>query len=458
MTTAAVVLAAGKGTRFKSDLPKVLHTAAGRTMLRWVLESLRPLALDRIVVVVGHHADLVRAEADSADLPGVVTVEQTVQNGTGHAVRVAAEAGVLDDIETVVVLPGDAPLLTSSALRSLLDAHGEHDVTLLTTTLADPTGYGRVVRSDGRVARIVEERDASSDERTVREVNTSMYVFRREALVAELGNLTTHNDQGEEYLTDVVAPLAAGKRGATTFSVPAHIVVGVNDRAQLADAAALLRRRILDGHMRNGVTVIDPVTTYVEADVAIEADATVLPGTHLEGATTIARGATVGPNCRLVDTAVGAEATVTYAVALGAQIGPRVSVGPFAYLRPGARLEAGAKAGTYVEIKNSTVGEGSKVPHLAYIGDASIGRNVNIGAGTITCNYDGFDKHRTTIEDDVFIGSDTMLVAPVTIGRGAVTGAGSAITTDVPADALAVERAEQHNVEGWAERRRSQKS
>ena len=458
MTTAAVVLAAGKGTRFKSDLPKVLHRVAGRSMLRWVLEALRPLGMDRVIVVVGHHADAVRAEAQAADIPGLMTVEQVHQNGTGHAARVVAEAGALDGVDTVLVLAGDSPLLTTSALSGLLRVHGTHDLTILTTHLDDPTGYGRVVRDAARrVSRVVEERDASTEERAIREINTSMYAFRRNPLVEQLGKLTTDNDQGEEYLTDVVAPLAAGDGGATTFSVPAELVGGVNDRAQLADAGTVLRRRILDELMRSGVTVVDPAATYVDAEVTIEPETTLLPGTHLEGSCVIARGATVGPNCRLVDTSVGEGATVTYTVSLGAQVGERASVGPFAYLRPGALLEAGAKAGTYVEIKNSTVGPGSKVPHLSYIGDATIGRDVNVGAGTITCNYDGLAKHPTEIGDGAFIGSDTMLIAPVSIGDGAVTGAGSAIAQDVPAGALAVERAEQRIVEGWADRRRSRR-
>ena len=457
-TTAAVVLAAGKGTRFKSDLPKVLHPVAGRTMLRWVLEALRPLAVQRVVVVVGHRADAVRAEAEAAGIEGLCTVLQAEQNGTGHAMRMVAEAGVLDGVDDVLVVPGDTPLLTAGVVEGLLVAHREaagRACTLLSTVFDDPTGYGRIVRdADGAVTGVVEERDATPAQRAIREVNTSGYVFARGPLVERLGQLTTDNDQGEEYLTDVVAPLAAGPGGAGTHVVEPGVVAGVNDRAQLADAGAVLRRRILDDLMRSGVTVVDPASTYVDATVSVQPDVVLLPGTHLEGSTAVAAGATVGPGCRLVDTRVGEGATVTYAVALQADIGPQASVGPYAYLRPGTWLAEKAKAGTYVEIKNSTVGPGSKVPHLSYIGDARIGSGVNIGAGTITCNYDGYRKHGTDIEDGAFIGSDTMLVAPVTIGRGAVTGAGSAITEDVPAGALAVERNTQRVVEGWADRRR----
>ncbi|HVM19100.1 MAG TPA: bifunctional UDP-N-acetylglucosamine diphosphorylase/glucosamine-1-phosphate N-acetyltransferase GlmU [Egibacteraceae bacterium] len=455
MTTAAVVLAAGQGTRFKSDRAKVLHAAAGRSMLRWVLEALRPLALERIVVVIGHQGEDVAAEAESAGIPALVTVRQEHQNGTGHAVRMVSEAGVLDGIDDVLVVPGDAPLLTTDVLAALLDGHRDRaaSVTLLTTQLADPTGYGRVLRNGDAIAGVVEERDATDAERAITEVNTSMYVFDVEALRPALQALTTDNAQGEEYLTDVVGPLASA--GATTVSAPAEVVAGVNDRSQLAAAASELRRRILNDHMVAGVTIVDPSSTYVGAEVRIEPDATLLPGTHLEGATAIGAGAAIGPDSRLVDATVEAGATVTYSVVLEASVGPRASVGPFAYLRPRARLEQRAKVGAFVEMKNSTVGEGSKVPHLSYVGDTTIGRDANIGAATVTVNYDGFNKHRTVIGDGARVGSDTMLVAPVTVGDHAYTGAGSVITKDVPPGALAVERTEQRIIEGYAERHRA---
>jgi bifunctional UDP-N-acetylglucosamine pyrophosphorylase / glucosamine-1-phosphate N-acetyltransferase len=452
-TTAAVILAAGKGTRFHSDLAKVLHPVAGRTMLRWALEALRPLGLDRVVVVVGHQADAVTAEAEAAGVPGLITVLQAEQNGTGHAVRTAFDAGALDAVDTVLVLPGDVPLLDAAALRSALDEHADAAATVVSFVLDDPTGYGRVVREpDGGVAKIVEHRDASSDERAVTEVNSSIYAFAGPALRAALDGLTTNNDQGEEYLTDVIAPLTAHGVGAVV--VDAELVAGVNDRAQLAEAGAVLRRRILTQHMRNGVTIVDPAATYVAADVEIGVDATLLPGTHLEGATRVGAEATIGPDSRLVDSVVEDGATVTYSVLLEASIGPGATVGPFSYLRPGTRLERTAKVGAFVEVKKSTVGEGSKVPHLSYIGDTEIGRDANVGAATVTVNYDGFDKHRTVIGDGARVGSDTMLVAPVTVGAGAFTGAGSVITKDVPDGALAVERTEQRNIEGYAERKR----
>ena len=456
MATAAVVLAAGKGTRFRSERAKVLHEVAGRTLLRWVLEALRPLGLARTVVVVGHQGDDVAAEAAAAGLPGLVTVRQPEQRGTGHAVRCAVEAGALDDVDTVLVVPGDVPLLRSDDLRDVLAAHERSgdEVTLLTARLADPSGYGRVLRdAHQRVIGVVEHRDASDAQRRIDEICTSVYAFRRESLAAELGSLRTDNDQGEEYLTDVIAPLA--ERGAGAVVGDAESVAGVNDRVQLAAAGAVLRRRILERLMLDGVTVVDPAATYVGADVSVGVDTVLLPATHLEGRTRVGRGAVVGPSSRLVDAVVADGATVQASVVIEAEVGPDAVVGPFSYLRPGTRLGPRAKAGTFVEMKNTTVGAGSKVPHLSYMGDATIGEGANIGAGTITCNYDGRAKHPTVIGDGAFIGSDTMLIAPVVIGARAVTGAGSAITKDVPDDALAVERAEQRHVPGYATRHRS---
>lgn len=455
MTRSAIVLAAGKGTRFRSDKAKVLHPAADRTLLRWVLEALRPLALDRVVVVVGHQADEVRAEAETARLPGLVSVVQHEQRGTGHATRVAMEDGGVDKNGLVLVVAGDTPMLEPEPLARLLDSVEGRNAALFSSVVADPTGYGRIVRAaDGAVSRIVEERDATVEERAIDEVNSSIYAFDAAALAARLAELTTDNAQGEEYLTDVIAPMAADG-GVEAVPAPAGMVAGVNDRVQLADAGSALRHRVLEQLMRDGATVVDPSATYVGADVVVEPDAVLLPGTHLEGRTRVRRGATVGPNSRLVDAEVGEGATVAYSVALGADIGPDVAVGPFTYLRPGTRLRRGSKAGAFVEMKNSDVGEGSKVPHLSYVGDTEIGRDANIGAATVTVNYDGFAKHRTVIGDRARIGSDTMLVAPVTVGADAYTGAGSVITEDVPNGALAIERSEQQTIDGYAERRRA---
>jgi bifunctional UDP-N-acetylglucosamine pyrophosphorylase/glucosamine-1-phosphate N-acetyltransferase len=452
MTRAAVVLAAGKGTRFRSELAKVLHPIAGRPMVAWVLQALRPLHLDRVVVVVGHQGDQVIAEAKAVEGLNVHAVHQAEQRGTGHAVRVAFESGALDGVDQLLVVPGDAPLLSRAPLAELFAAQPGNGVALMSTTLDDPTGYGRIIRdSEGRVVRSVEERDASPPQRAITEVNTSVYVFDARLVAEHLTRLGTDNEQGEEYLTDVIELMADA--GIVAVSAPQRSVGGVNDREQLARAAAELRAEMLATLMREGVTVVDPSATYVDAGCVVEPDAVLLPGTYLEGNTTIRRGAVIGPNTRLVDTAVEAEATVTFTVAVSARIGPGAQVGPFCYLRPEARLEERAKAGAFVEVKQSVIGPGSKVPHLSYIGNTTIGEHSNIGAATVTVNYDGRRKHHTTIGDRVRIGSDTMLIAPVKVGDDAYTGAGSVITRDVPAGALAIERTEQRNIEGYAARR-----
>lgn len=452
--TAAIVLAAGKGTRFKSDLAKVLHRAAGRTMLHSILEALRPLELGQVVVVVGHQRDDVEAEARSAGLDHLVTVVQEEQLGTGHAAGIGLEP-LNDGIERVMVLPGDTPLLTSATLEGLLDAAtGDHDGALLTIELEDPTGYGRVIREDGDVARIVEEEDATDEQRRIGEVNAGMYVLPRAALADAVGELDADNAQGELYLTDVAEVLAGRGVRIAGHAAPADEVAGVNDRSQLAEAAAVLRQRVLQRLMEDGVTVIDPATTYVDVDVEIGVDTVVLPGCVLEQGTRIGSGVSLGPNCRLRGTTVEDGAEVTYTVAFDASIGPDATVGPFTYLRPGTRLERGAKAGGFVEVKKSTIGQDAKVPHLSYVGDAEIGAGVNFSAGAITVNYDGTDKHRTVVEDGAFVGCDTMLVAPVTVGAGAFVAAGSTITDDVPPDALAIARQRQTNKEGWAADRR----
>lgn len=452
MATAAIVLAAGKGTRFKSEVPKVLHRVAGRSLLGHVLEAVRGLDLDQVVVVVGHGADDVRAEVEAAGLPNATTALQAEQLGTGHAVQMGLGA-LADGIDDVIILAGDTPLVTTATLRPLMDG-SQGSAAVLTAVLADPEGYGRIVRDGESVARIVEHRDASPAELAITEWNTGMYRLPLAALRSAVAGLTTQNDQGELYLTDVIADLHGSGTLVRAVVADAAEVVGVNDRVQLAETGTALRRGHAEHLMREGATIVDPASTWIDATVTVGIDATILPGTILEGATTIAANATVGPNSHLVDTTVGEGAVVRQTVAQGASIGPEANVGPWTYLRPGAVLERGAKAGGFVEIKKSVIGEGSKVPHLSYIGDATIGKDVNVGAGTITCNYDGFNKHQTVIGDGAFIGSDTMLIAPVEIGPGAVTGAGSALAHDVPADALGIERNKQQIVEGWAGRQR----
>lgn len=426
---AVVVLAAGQGTRMRSETPKVLHAICGRTLIGHVLAAVEPLDAERVLVVVGHGRDEV-----AAALPRYATpVVQAEQNGTGHAVRLALDT--LPSLDgPVLVLYGDMPLLTTATLRAMFAAH-TGDLTLLTAVEPDPTGYGRILRdAGGRVTGIVEERDATPEQRAIGEVNAGVYVFDAVALRAALTKLSTDNAQFEEYLTDTVAILGGG----VGVTADATEVSGVNDRAQLAAAGAALRDRVLAEAMRNGVTVVDPATTWLDVTVSLAPDVTIEPYTRLRGATRVESGAVVGPFAEVVD----------------ATVGPDARVGPFTYLRPGTVLGPRAKAGGFVEIKASSVGADSKVPHLSYVGDATIGERSNIGAATVVVNYDGVAKHKTVIGDDVRIGSDTMLVAPVEIGDGAYTAAGSVITKDVPAGALGVGRAYQRNVEGWVARRR----
>ncbi len=457
----AIVLAAGEGTRMRSQTPKVLHEIAGRSMLGHVLAALEPLSPERTAVVVGHGREHV-----TTSLPtGVTAVVQEQQNGTGHAVRVALEAvadpsgAAPDDPQAmVVVVPGDAPLLTPGTLTALCSRHREQHAaaTLLTATLDDATGYGRVVRDGGSVRAVVEQRDADEATLAIHEVAVSVYAFAAGALRDALGRLTTDNAQGEEYLTDVVALLVADGAVVQAHSSPAPAeTMGVNDRVQLAAAGRLLNARLVEQAQRSGVTVVDPATTWLGLDVTLEPDVTLLPGTRLVGATSIGRGATIGPDSTLTDTTVGEGARVRCTTADGADIGPGCEVGPYTYLRPGTRLAANVKAGAFVEMKAATIGAGSKVPHLTYVGDAEIGTGSNIGCATVFVNYDGVTKSRTTVGDHVKIGSDTMLVAPVTVGDGAYTAAGSVITDDVPPGAIGVARARQRNVEGWVERRRA---
>jgi bifunctional UDP-N-acetylglucosamine pyrophosphorylase / glucosamine-1-phosphate N-acetyltransferase len=457
---AVVVLAAGQGTRFRSDLAKVLHRAAGRTLVGHVLEAVRPLGAGQVAVVVGHQADEVTAEVEAMDIPGLTTVVQAEQRGTGHAVQQAIPA-LGAGIERVMILPGDTPSLTADQLAALADA-GQPDgadgpaAAMLTAELAEPDGYGRVLRGvDGSVERIVEHRDASDAERAVSEINAGMYVFPRVDLEQALARLDDDNAQGEVYLTDVVGILTAGEHRVAAVIAPEDLIAGVNDRAQLAVAADGLRRRHLHHLLTEvGVTIVDPATTYVDVDVEVGRDTVLLPGTILEQGTRIGERAVIGPNSHLTRCEVGDDATVHSSRAADAVIGDAVSVGPFSHLRTGTRLEARSKVGAYVETKNAEVGAGSKIPHLAYIGDATVGTGVNIACGVITVNYDGTTKSHTTVQDGAFVGCDTMLVAPVTIGEGAYTAAGSTITDDVPAGALAIARSRQTVKEGWAQQRR----
>jgi len=451
-----IVLAAGQGTRMKSDLPKVLHPVAGAPLVRWVVDAVLGMEPDETVVVIGHGADDV-----AAALPDRVgTVVQEEQDGTGHAALVALEA--LGDVEgdTVVVVPGDTPLITTETLTELISAHRglEPAVTLLTARLSDPTGYGRVIRDDaGEVVGIVEERDADDEQRGINEVAVSMYAFAGGELVRALNEVGTSNDQGEMYLTDVVGILAAEGAPIASAAAPSIEVAGVNSHDQLAEVGGELRSRLNREWMRAGVSMLDPGRVYLDRSVELSPGAVIMPDVHLYAGTSVAAGAQVGPSVYAEDSQIGPGARVWYSVLRGAQVGESAEVGPFASLRPGTVLGPETKAGTFVETKNTSLQRGSKVPHLSYMGDATIGEDSNIGAGTITCNYDGFDKHRTTIGDRVKIGSDTMLVAPVEIGDDAWTGAGSTITKDVPPGALAVERSAQREIPDYSARREAQR-
>ncbi|MBL1099023.1 bifunctional UDP-N-acetylglucosamine diphosphorylase/glucosamine-1-phosphate N-acetyltransferase GlmU [Streptomyces coffeae] len=458
---AVVVLAAGEGTRMKSATPKVLHAICGRSLVGHVVAASRELSPEHLVVVVGHAREQVTAHLAEIDAE-VRTAVQHEQNGTGHAVRMGLEelsgSGVALD-GTVIVVCGDTPLLTGTTLDRLASVHATdgNAVTVLTAEVPDSTGYGRIVRdpASGAVTAIVEHKDATDAQRAIREINSGVFAFDAQLLTDALGKVRTDNSQGEEYLTDVLGILReAGHRVGAAVAADHREILGINNRVQLAEARRLLNDRLLERAMLSGVTVVDPGTTWIDATVTFAPDALVHPGTQLLGTTHLAAHSEVGPNSRLTDTTVGEGAVASFTVAHSAEIGEGASVGPYAYLRPGTRLGTKAKAGTYVEMKNATIGEGSKVPHLSYVGDATIGDHTNIGAASVFVNYDGVNKHHTTIGSHCRTGADNMLVAPVTIGDGAYTAAGSVITKDVPPGSLAVARGQQRNIEGWVARKR----
>jgi bifunctional UDP-N-acetylglucosamine pyrophosphorylase/glucosamine-1-phosphate N-acetyltransferase len=453
---AVIILAAGQGTRMKSTLPKVLHRIGGRPLVGHVLDTARDLGPERILVVVRHERDLV-ADAVADIAPEIVVVDQDEIPGTGRAVEVAL-AQVPDFTGDVLVLSGDVPLLDDETLGRLIRTHRESGAaaTVLSAVVEDATGYGRVIRdSAGGVQRIVEQKDATDDEAAVREINAGVYVFQAPALRAHISLVGTANAQGERYLTDVVALLRDARLSVGVAQASdAAAALGVNDRVQLSEAARLLNARTVRRWQLEGATILDPATTWIDVTATLAPDVTVLPNTHILRSTAVAEGATVGPDTSLVDCEVGENAVVTRTDATLAVIGAGATVGPFAYLRPGTYLGDKGKIGTFVETKNSTIGARSKVPHLSYIGDTTIGTGVNLGAGAITANYDDIAKHRTEIGDEVHTGSHNVFVAPVRIGEGAKTGAGAVIRKDVPAGALALSVAPQRNVEGWVETNR----
>ena len=453
MPVTAIVLAAGEGTRMKSRHPKVMHKLLDRPLVWWAVESARRAGIERIVVVVGNGAGEVRSyfEGDS----DVEFVEQTERLGTGHAVRVVRDAlGGFSG--PVVVTYGDSPLVRPETISRLVEAgtSAHNACTVLTMTPPDPTGYGRILQEGGQVTGIVEEKDCTPEQRLVRECNSGMYCFCGRRLSENIDRVGNDNVKGEYYLTDMVGIYhAMGEPVAALHCDDYTELLGVNDRVQLAEATKLMQRRINEGLMASGVTMLDPDQVWVGAEATVGRDTVLLPQTFIWGRTTVGRDCTVGPNSRLENATVGDGCTVDETIIVDSAIDDGVNCGPRAYLRGHTHLLRNAKAGTHVELKNSTVGEGSKVPHLSYIGDTAMGAGVNIGGGSITCNYDGVKKNRTSIGDGAFIGSDTMMVAPVSIGAGAITGASSCITEDVPAGALAIERSRQANIEGYADKR-----
>ena len=454
---AIIVLAAGQGTRMKSATPKLLHPLAGSPIVAHVLRTARALDAAHVIAVVRHERDQVAAAVE-ATLPGTVVVDQDEIPGTGRAVEQAVAVLPDDFAGEVLVLNGDVPLLDADTLAAFLERHRGRaaQASVLSAVYDDPTGYGRVVRDvRGGFDRIVEQKDATDDERAIDEINAGIYAFGASALRDQLANLTTENAQGEKYLTDVIQLLRAA--GSEVEAVPVSepwLVAGINDRAQLSETAARLNALIVRGWQLAGVTIEDPATTWIDLDVRIEPDVTIRPGTQLKGATVIATGAVVGPDTTLVDCEVGRDADVKRTDATLSVIGDGASVGPFSFLRPGTVLGADGKIGAFVETKNATIGEGSKVPHLSYVGDATIGVHSNIGAGSIFANYDGVRKHHSEVGSHVRTGSHGVFVAPVRIGDGAYTGAGTVVRKDVPSGALAVNVAPQRNIEGWVQKHR----
>jgi len=456
MNLAVMVLAAGEGTRMKSLCPKVLHCICGQPILQYVMTEVRKLNPRETVVVVGHQAEKVTSMLGKK----VKVAIQDKQRGTAHAVM-TAESSLLDYSGTIMIICGDTPLIRYETLSKLLKLHQNEKAaaTLLSAKLSDPTGYGRIIRkANGTVERIVEEKDANEKEKRIAEINSGIYCFEKDELFTAIKKINCENAQKEFYLTDVIEILnGLNKKVAISIVEDSAEISGINSRKELAQAQALMQLRINDKVMEKGTTLIAPELTFIGPDVEIGRDTIIYPFSFLEGKTKIGMECCLGPSVHLTDVVVGKKVQMEKVVAENCVIEDEVNLGPFSRLRPGTRVKRGAKIGSYVEVKKSEVGEKSKVPHLSYIGDAIIGKNVNVGAGTITCNYDGVKKYQTIIEDDAFIGSDTMLVAPVKIGKNATIGAGSAISTDVPKDSLALERTEQRIIKDWSKKKRPKK-
>ena len=453
--THVVVLAAGQGTRMKSSLPKVLHPVVGRPMIERVLETANALDPSTITLIVGHKAEAIRDQLVKQQ--NLWFALQEPQLGTAHALQ-QAESLLAGRSGSLILLSGDVPLLSPNTLKRLLETHRGSGAaaTVVTATVDRPYGYGRIVRTRGRIARIVEERDASPTQRQIKEINSGIYAFDLPPLFDALRGIASQNTQGEFYLTDLIAIYRRRKLPVETLLVEnAQEIRGINSRSELAEVSRLVRQKKNEELMAAGVTFIDPATTYVDPEAEIAADTVLHPGVVIEGRTRIGAACEIQAYVRISDSEIGDRVTInSFCLISGAQVAAGAALGPFAHLRPGTTVGEKAKIGNFVELKNTNFGPRSKANHLSYLGDTTVGADVNVGAGTITCNYDGVNKHRTVIEDGAFIGSDSQLVAPVTVGKGAYVGAGSSIVADVPAGALAIARGRQNNVEGWVERRK----
>lgn len=446
MSLCSIILAAGEGKRMKSKIAKPLQVAGGKALIDWVLDAVSGAGAERNIVVIGHMADSMREHLGE----GVEYAYQYEQLGTGHAVMQGIEP-IADERGTVMIVCGDAPIVTAETLKSAYDEHcaANRAATVITAICDDPTGYGRIVRQGGNVIRIVEQKDASEEEKAIKEMNSGMYMFNIQKLKRALSKLSNNNAQGEYYLTDVIEILINDGETIGAYVADFEETIGVNDRIQLAEADRILNRRMVYNLMREGVCVINPETVRVEAGVKVGCDTVIYPGTILEGNTTIGEDCIIGPNTRIKNCKIGNKTEVQSSVALDSEVGDNTSVGPFAYIRPNSKIGNNIKVGDFVEVKNATIGNGTKISHLTYVGDADVGERVNFGCGTVTVNYDGVNKHRTTIEDDCFIGCNTNLVAPVTVKKFSYTAAGSTITDEVPEESLAIARARQVVKQGW---------
>jgi len=458
MDYAAIILAAGKGKRMKSQLPKVLHPILGCPILSYVLHAVNEISPKRIIVIIGHGGERIKGAFHSDQIEYVLQNEPL---GTGHAAMCAHEA-LKDFNGTVVILNGDFPLIRPETLKGFIEMHrrSKGALSLLTTVLDNPDGYGRVIRGrDGDVIRVVEEKDATAEEREIKEINSGAYCVESDFLWKALREIGRNNEQKEYYLPDIIGVATESGKRVVGYPVPdSEEVLGVNNRVELAGVERIIKNRINRNLMISGVTIIDPDVTYISPRVSIRTDTIIYPNTFIYGDTTIGNGCQIGPSVWIEDSKIGEGVTIKFSSYITkAVIEDDVTIGPFAHIRPDAQILTGARIGNFVEIKKSKIGRGSNVLHLSYVGDGVLGDRVNIGAGTITCNYDGFDKYETVIEDDVFIGSDTMLVAPVRVGKGATTGAGSTITRDVPPGTLAIARAKQVIIEGWKRKPRGRK-